>query len=307
MPPFGAVLHDPDHWIWDSWIADDGDRYHLFFLKAPSALGDPGLRHTAARIGHASSTDLVDWEFHDDALAPGQPGRWDDLALWTGSVARGADGLWRLYYTALNTAGGHGVRDQRIGMAESGDLQSWRRVDHGPIVAPDPRWYRTLDGRVSETWRDPFVYRVDGLWHMLITARDPAAQRLHDGVLGHATSEDMLEWELQPPLCEPAGFGQLEVPQVREVDGRWRLSFTCHPDEQSPEQRAGGAYCTWLLELDSALGPFDLTRARPYTAEPKLFAAPLVRTRAGEWVYIGFRETEPEAVPAFHIIDPVPA
>jgi beta-fructofuranosidase len=28
-------------------------------------------------------------------------GRWDDLALWTGSVARGDDGVWRLFYGEL--------------------------------------------------------------------------------------------------------------------------------------------------------------------------------------------------------------
>ena len=64
------MLQDPEHWIWDSWIADDGERYHLYFLKAPSALGDPGLRHEAAWIGHATSENLVDWELHADALTP---------------------------------------------------------------------------------------------------------------------------------------------------------------------------------------------------------------------------------------------
>ena len=156
------MLEDPDHWIWDSWIADDGERYHLFFLKAPSALGDPGLRHTAARIGHASSTDLIDWERHDDALAPGRSGRLGrPRAVDRLGRARRRRRSGASYYTALNT-GGHGVRDQRIGVAESGDLQSWRRVSDAPIVAADPRWYRTLDGDVSETWRDPFVYRADG-------------------------------------------------------------------------------------------------------------------------------------------------
>ena len=124
------------HWIWDSWIADDGDRYHLFFLKAPSALGDPDLRHTSARIGHASSLDLVEWEVHADALGPYQRG-FDDLALWTGSVARGDDGVWRLYYTAINTEG-RDVRDQRIGMAESDDLHTWRRAVDQPLVTPGP-------------------------------------------------------------------------------------------------------------------------------------------------------------------------
>jgi beta-fructofuranosidase len=301
------MLQVAEHWIWDSWIADDGERFHLYFLKAPAALKDPALRHEAAFIGHASSTDLVDWQVHDDALKPGDHGLWDDLALWTGSVARGDDGTWRLYYTALNTSRGHGVRDQQIGLAESRDLHRWTRIGDLPLVAPDPRWYRTHEEGVSETWRDPFVFEHEGRWHMLITARDPLAPRLKDGILGHATSEDMVTWELQPPLTAPAGFGQLEVSQVRQVDGQWLLLFTCHPEEQSEDQRlAFGDFCTWMVPADSPLGPFDLARARPFTADPKLFAAPLVQARDGEWVFVGFRNTEPEGVLSFHIIDPLP-
>src|SRR5690349_1550272 len=224
------MLQDPEHWIWDSWLADDGRRYHLYHLKAPAALKDPSLRHEAAFIGHASSTDLIDWEIHADALRPGDHGLWDDLALWTGSVARGEDGTWRMYYTALNTSRGHGLRDQQIGLAESRDLHAWTRVGDLPIVAPDERYLTHEDG-VSETWRDPFVFRHDGVWHMLITARDPLAPRLKDGVLGHATSADGVRWELQDPLTTPAGFGQLEVPQVRRVGDRYVLVFTCHPEE----------------------------------------------------------------------------
>ena len=52
------MLRLEDDWVWDSWIADAGDLYHLFFLKAPRALEDPGLRHTAATIGHATSAGL---------------------------------------------------------------------------------------------------------------------------------------------------------------------------------------------------------------------------------------------------------
>jgi beta-fructofuranosidase len=116
------VLRLQDDWMWDTWIADDGELYHLFSLKAPRELKDPARRHTWATIGHATSADLVRWEVCGDALLPAARGGWDDLAPWTGSVARGDDGVWRLYYTALSTARGHGVRDQRIGVAESDDL-----------------------------------------------------------------------------------------------------------------------------------------------------------------------------------------
>jgi len=304
------MLRLPDDWVWDSWIADAGDLYHLFFLKAPRALKDPGLRHTAATIGHATSEDLTRWQVRDDALLPAAK-RWDDLALWTGSVARDGDGPWRLYYTALSSSPGHGVRDQRIGMAESDDLEAWRRVGDRPLVSPDPRWYRTLDedAAVSETWRDPFVFRDAGGdgWHMLITARANDAPRLRDGVLAHARSADMLTWELQAPLTEPAGFGQIEVPQVRCVDGQWLLAFTCHPQEQSREQIARfGPFSTWYVLGESPTGPWNLAEARPFRAEPKLFAAPLVQQRDGTWAFVGFRNQEPEGILSFELLDPIP-
>jgi beta-fructofuranosidase len=302
------MLRLEDAWIWDSWIADDGERYHLFFLKAPRALEDAGLRHTAATIGHASSLDLVDWDVHADALLPDAK-RWDDVALWTGSAVRGDDGTWRMYYTALSSDPGHGVKDQRIGLAESRDLTTWQRVGDRPLVAPDPRWYRTIDGTHSETWRDPFVFadpEGDG-WHMLITARHPDAPRLSDGVLAHARSADLTSWELQPPLTEPAGFGQLEVPQIRVVDGRHVLVFTCHPEEQSAGQiERFGPHSTWSVLGDHPLGPWDIDAAQPFEAAPKLFAAPLVQQRDGTWAFVGFLNQEPEGILSFEILDPIP-
>jgi beta-fructofuranosidase len=307
MPP---VLRLPLDWIGDSWIADDGERYHVFFLKAPRALGDPGLRHTAATIGRATSVDLTNWELQQDVLLPDGKA-WDDLALWTGSVVRGDDGVWRLFYTALSTRPGHGIRDQRLGLAESDDLAAWRRVGDQPLLDPDPRWYRTLDHdpRRSETWRDPFVFRDpdgDG-WHMLITARATGVPRLRGGVLAHARSADLRSWELLPPVSEPAGFGQIEVPQVRLVDARPLLVFTCHPHEQSPEQiERFGEFSTWYVVGDSLLGPWDIDGARPFEAEPKLFAAPFVQQRDGHWAFVGFRNQEPEGIFSFELLDPIP-
>ncbi len=318
------MLSLADQWVWDSWIADDGERYHLFFLQAPKSLGSPQRRHTAARIGRASSTDLVEWQYHGVALAPSENG-WDDLALWTGSVVPADDGTWRMFYTALNT-GGRGVYDQRVGMAASDDLTTWRRVGDRPLLLADPRWYQTLgsevpvpDGLVpdpaaSETWRDPFVFRDpdgDG-WHMLVTARRRGASRFDDGVLAHARSADLVSWELGPPVSHPEGFGQIEVPQVRVVAGRPVLVFTCHPDEQAEfRKQAHGHYCTWSVPADTMTGDattgrWDLTRARPLRAEPQLFAAPLVQDRSGQWVLVGFRNNDPHGVTAFEITDPIP-
>jgi len=200
------VLISETHWIWDSWVADDGDAYHLFYLQAPRSLGDAGRRHLNATVGHAVSTDLVSWEVLPEALGP-TPGSWDDLSIWTGSTVLGDDGVWRMFYTATSTRG-YGVRDQRVGLAESDDLVTWRKIGTSPLLVADPRWYQTLpeDVTASETWRDPQVFRDpdgDG-WHMLVTARAREGDLRHRGVVGHAWSADLDAWEVRPPLSAPA-------------------------------------------------------------------------------------------------------
>ena len=303
------VLRLPHHWVWDSWVADDGDLHHLFYLKATRHEDGMATRHHRAVVGHATSTDLVSWTEQPDALGP-REGAWDDLAIWTGSVVRDDEGRWRLFYTAISRQGG--LQDQRLGQAVSDDLVTWERIGTAPLVAVDPRWYATGadDDTVSETWRDPLVLRDpdgDG-WHMLVCARAVGAGRNDDGVLAHARSDDLLAWTTYEPLTRAgAGFGQLEVAQVKEVDGRWVLVFTCHPDEQTPARRARwGDHCTWSVPGGSLLGPWDVAAARPFTAVPDLFAAPLVQRRDGSWCFIGFRNRESEGVDGMEIIDPVP-
>ena len=122
-----------DHWIWDSWLAEAGDEWHLFHLQAPRGLGDPDLRHRNATIGHAVSRDLVSWTALPEALQAGPPGAWDDLATWTGSVIE-AGGTWFLFYTGI--AAGTLERVQKIGVATSGDLVRWERLGDAPVIVP---------------------------------------------------------------------------------------------------------------------------------------------------------------------------
>jgi beta-fructofuranosidase len=118
----------------------------------------------------------------------------------------------------------------------------------------------------------------------------------------------MRTWELQPPLTRPgAGFGQIEVPQVRVIDGQPLLVFSCHPEEQSAARQARfGHFCTWSVPGESVAGPWDVAAARPFEGEPSLFAAPLVRHREGGWALFGFLNTEPEGHVAFELLDPIP-
>jgi beta-fructofuranosidase len=278
------ALKLPDAWTWDMWFADDGELHHVFYLKASRALHDERRRHYRASVGHAVSTDLRKWEEVDDVMVASDGPAFDDLAIWTGSVIQGPDDVWRFFYTGCSRRENGLV--QRIGVATSNDLYTWHARSSEPLLEADARWYERLDAEAweNEAWRDPWVYSdpLGNGWHMLITARAASGSVYERGVVGHATSSDLETWEVQPPLSEAGtGFGQLEVLQIAQVEGRNVLLFGCLQGELSVERRARGERGgIWSLPIDDPLGPFDITRATRLT-DHSLYCGKLVQDHDG--------------------------
>jgi beta-fructofuranosidase len=299
----------PGAWVWDFWLAEDGDRYHLFFLFASRALQEERRRHFRAAIGHAVSGDLRTWVQVGDVLAASEAPAFDDLATWTGSVVRGGDDRWWLFYTGVTLVDGR-IR-QSIGAATSTDLVRWHRRSASPLVTADDRWYERLGGGDwhEEAWRDPWVLRDpdgDG-WHMLITARANHGPDDDRGVIGHAVSPDLRRWEVRPPLSEPgSGFGHLECPQVAAVEGRLVLVFSCLAPEFSAARRGTGATGGILyVPVDSPTGPFDTAAARPLTNDA-FYCGRLVHDRAGQPVLLAFHYHDKARQFVGELSDPVP-
>ncbi|NVN00645.1 glycosyl hydrolase family 32 [Arthrobacter sp. SDTb3-6] len=294
-------------WVWDFWIADDGDRYHLFFLKASRALLDPDRRHWRATIGHATSTDLKTWTEHADAVIPDDSPTFDDLATWTGSVVRDDHGTWRMFYTAVSRA--EGGLNQRISSVVSDDLFTWRREPDRQVLEPDARWYETAETRKwpDQAWRDPWVFRDQETWHMLITARANHGDPDNRGVIGHATSPDLTHWTVRPPLSEPgAGFGHIEVVQTANVDGKPVGLFSCLATELAHERHTedpvGGV---WAFPADTLAGPFLTADAYRLTDE-RLYVGRLVQDRAGQWQFLAFCNDDQNGGWVGEITDPQP-
>jgi beta-fructofuranosidase len=284
------MLQLTDHWTWDFWIARDGAQYHLFFLKAPKSLGDPDLRHVNARIGHAVSTDLREWDVRPDALGPGQAGTWDDLATWTGSVVR-HDGRWYMFYTGVDTVdrGAH----QRIGVATSDDLHHWERRD-APLLELDTAHYEgRAEGWGAIDWRDPWVYwsPVHQEYRMLFTARAPGGAVDERGVIGQARSADLEHWETLPPMVAPQEFGHMEVPQLFEEGGRWYLSYSVYASQHSrSRQRLSPAETgTHYLVGPSESGPWQSPGHSFFAGGVgELYAGRFERDPDGRLVFLAF-------------------
>lgn len=284
-----------DRWVWDSWYVWEEDICHAFYLCASRDLEDPDRRHFNACVGHATSSDLVSWTILPDALSPSGHPHFDSLATWTGSVVKGPDGQWWMFYTGVSREDGGDV--QKIGAATSSDLLSWeKRSDVPPLVA-DGRWYETLDKAVwhQEAWRDPWVFKkTDGTWQMLVTARAKQGDPRTRGAIGQAVSTDLKNWVVGEPLAVSQGdFGQLEVLQYEVVDGVPIILFCCGYRELSEARRATfGEYdATYSLACNRDFSDLDLARARPFDHQ-LLYASRLVRGKDGSWFLLGFRNIE---------------
>ena len=281
-----------DSWVWDHWYAQVDGEYHLFFLWAKRGPDGPDARHFQAAVGHAVSTDLVNWRRVAEALARSEPPAFDDLATWTGSVVRHPDGRWYLFYTGA-TMGADGRNAQSVGLATSPDLLTWTKRPEA-VLQPDPAWYETLETShwQDQAFRDPWVLadpQGNG-WHMLITARANHGATFDRGVVGHAWSADLDSWGLRPPLSAPVegGFGQLEVIQVEVIDGRPVMIFSCLAEHAAPARRGNGGGI-WAAPAASLLGPFDIAGAYQLT-DDQLYAGRLIRGPGGRWLFTAFRQ-----------------
>lgn len=276
---------------------------HAFFLQAPRSLRDPSLRHVNATIGHAVSRDLRSWRVLPPALAsPGPVGAFDDLATWTGSVVHSPDdGRWHMLYSGISRSSDGS--QQRIGAAVSDDLVAWER--RGEVLAPDPRWYETSPTPAASPsappspavhWRDPWVYPDGrGGWAMLITARAATGPVATRGVIGRATSPDLVRWEAGPPVSAPGELFQLEVPQLLYAGGRWRVLFS------SMERGAGVHY----LSGDSPDGPFTLAPGDFLFGGGRWYAGRAIE-RDGAWWLLAWQMREADGAFAGTLSDPMP-
>lgn len=300
-----------DRWLWDFWVADDGDEYHLFFLQAPRSLVDPDLRHQHASVGHAVSRDLVAWTEVAPALRSSESG-WDDLCIWTGSVV-GEAGDWRMFYTGRSRA--DLGANQRIGLAISPDLHTWTRVAKGwPLEATAAYEWDSADARAwrwqshpthpEQHFRDPWAIEdAEGRWHLYLTARLPGTGPGR-GTVGHAVQADDGSWEVVAPLTDgPGRFEQAEVIQVVEVDGRWVLLFSCLGADMAPVRPGAGG--VWSVPVDGVGSSVDLAAAIRVCDE-RWYVGRLVRDRSGDWQMLAFVNQDDAGAFVGGLTDPMP-
>ncbi len=303
------TLRITDKWIWDFWIVTDNDDYHIFYLQAPKSLDNPEKRHWHVSIGHAVSTDLLKWIILPDALSPSTVPAWDDFTTWTGcTMAHG--NTWYLFYTGTS----HSEKGlvQRIGLATSTDLVSWKKHTENPVIEADSTWYELLDSKAwyEQAWRDPWVFKYKNSFHAYITGRINNGQYDQRGVIAHAKSDDLIHWNVLAPIVFPGDFGHMEVPQVAHIGERYYLIFSCHASHLSisGRNRYGNVTGIYYLYSDTPFGPYPSRGSDLLFGDEigSFYSGRLIQGKDLQWYLITFSNNTKESTFIGEISDPMP-
>lgn len=208
----------PGRQVWDFSIIRPDSIYHIFYHTIAEATPNAAFADT---IWQATSRDLKHWDTPVPILTVGQ-GPWDEGAIWAPDVFRDeANNRWGLAYTGCDAA-----MNQSICLAFSPDLVNWTKADANPVVQADSTTYVWDKSSGWADFRDPYIYRQDDQWHILVTAKQDLSG--NKGVVYHGTSPDLAVWTDVGPLFVNDGetpYKVLESSQFRTIGSTSYLWF----------------------------------------------------------------------------------
>ena len=225
--------------------------FHLFHLVLPN--------HDF--IAHATSDDGLNWRRVENALFIGDPGAWDDDALWTMNVSADPEkpGSWRMFYTGLSRR--ERGRIQRIGLAVSDDLIHWTKVNDGAYPLEVGRGGETFyesglnEGRKWVSFRDPLFFCDGGKNMLLASGRVKYGPVIRRGCVAVCEEVERDKWEFRPPLYHPRRYDDVEVPGLFKLGGTYFLIGSIREDVKVRYWYADSLKGPWRNYFDNVLLP----------------------------------------------------
>lgn len=237
MPPVG-FMNDPNGFI------NINGEYHLFYQFNPFY-----PKGKKVYWAHVKSTNMVNWEELPIALCPSE--WYETHGCYSGSAVN-CEGIFTLMYTG-NVKDASGNRETYQCIAQTEDGINFSKYKDNPVINNQPEGY-------TRHFRDPKVWKHNGLWYMVIGTQTVKEQ-------GNAllySSPDLFNWKM---IGEVAGsnidelnfLGYMwECPNLLNIDGKDVLIFC--PQGVAPQ---GDLYnnrhqCGYLIgNLDYKTGKLD--------------------------------------------------
>ena len=198
-------------------------QYHMFYQYYPY-----DIQWGPMHWGHATSKDLLHWEYLPAALAPDE--FYDMDGCFSGSAIELPDGRQLLMYTGVvkerqKNGGFSEVQTQCIA---TGDGVDYEKYEKNPVLDE----HDVPEGGSRFDFRDPKIWRKEDGTYYCIAGNRPADG---SGQILLFTSPDGFEWKYKKVLCANNNrFGLMwECPDFFKLDGKWVLLTS--PQDMMPQ------------------------------------------------------------------------
>ncbi len=194
--------------------------YHIFNQKNAS-----NILLRQINWGHFSSPDLIHWTEERPALRPSEP--YDNAGIWSGHAMIDDNGVPVIFYT-----GGSEPHSVNAAFPLDSTLIHWQKYAGNPIIKDRPSEYSRTD------MRDPYVFRADSIWYMVVGFGIDRTKESHGALLLYK-STDLKTWEYRHLLFEgnprKDHSGKFwEMPVFKKMGRKWILSINRIPERGIP-------------------------------------------------------------------------
>lgn len=212
------------------FIQDSAGVMHLFHITGKAGLGCYAVGNEVT-IGHATSTDLRNWNLAPDLLETDPSSSFETDHIIAPFVIE-KEGLYYLFYAGNNVT----IQFESMCLATSNDLVHWQKFAYNPVFRPSKYWAEYEPG--SGVWgccRDPHIIRHPVYGFILYYV---AWIKNTGGCLvsfGAAVSQNLVSWQDAGPVhvrqrALDQSTTSMESPCVVQKDGLFYL-FYKHQDE----------------------------------------------------------------------------
>ncbi len=202
-------------------------RYHVFYL-----FGDKSINPRGCGWEHASSADLVHWDFHKPALICDHP---DERSMNSGNALVTKDGKVALVYNSCDVG-------MCIAIAQDDNLENWAKIPENPVIPTVKPEYPEFQ---VVALGDPYCWIENGHYYAAIGSRARPYSEYDTAYLYR--SDDMIHWEYLRPLYQATDHYSMrlddcECPELFDFGKQRMLLHITH---------ARGARCylgDWIMD-----------------------------------------------------------
>ena len=209
---------------------------------------EQNMEETFHPLWGVRTTDCATYTPMGEVLPTGRAGE-QDAALGTGCIVYDEqEKLYYIYYTGERYKPAADEDRQVVMRATSPDFKTWTKDPLFRLRGGD-YGYSTLN------FRDPFIWKMEDGWHMIVATKPMAAGSRtedKDGCFAEFTSPDLKTWSHAGKFTKMIWDRFLECPNVFKMGDWWYLTYS---DMSSFERRVHYLKGHTIDELKAATNP----------------------------------------------------